>query len=478
MRLPRNVFLCTSYLGLVLQLGGLSWDAVLHSLDPALASEEGVFTLTNPSHLLFVLGLGMVAGGLIAQLLRSAQASHGLRRRCGPLVASGLLLAVGTGATGVGLSTGGASLPHTHHHAEPGGMNHDDAIPTYLKPTLVGLQQVVSDAGTERALARLDDLASSDETVAKETHQLSHALGRFSLTYYKDAATAFQHCTAAFESGCYHGVLEAYFEQHDAVQPEQVAALCSKTVADSESRVLRFQCLHGLGHGLMTNLEYDLYRSLSYCDYLSGAWEQQSCYGGVFMENAMFEFNRRNTSDQAGHEHLAGTIRTVRPEDPLYPCDRVAEVYDSECYQMQSSVMLMLNGGDFQQTARTCETAPDQFVATCYESIGRDAAGYALRDPTKAAALCMVGSERYREFCFGGAAATLTNGSGSPADGFALCRLAPAASKEHCYGAVGEYVGSLYVDAGRRASACADVEEVYVSSCRRAAELDQSTRSG
>jgi hypothetical protein len=190
------------------------------------------------------------------------------------------------------------------------------------------------------------------------------------------------------------------------------------------------------------------------------------------MENAMFEFNRRNNSDQSGHEHVAGTIRTVRQEDPLYPCDRVAEVYGSQCYHMQSSVMLMLNGGDFQQTAHTCETAPDQFVATCYESIGRDAAGYALRDPMKAAALCMVGSEHYREFCFGGAAPTLTNGSGSPADGFAVCRIAPAAAKDHCYGAVGEYVASLYVDADRRASACAEVEEVYVSSCRQAADLD------
>ncbi len=49
--------------GLLLQLVGFNWDAVLHHLDPDLAAREGVFTLANPSHLLVMAGLVLAPAG-------------------------------------------------------------------------------------------------------------------------------------------------------------------------------------------------------------------------------------------------------------------------------------------------------------------------------------------------------------------------------------------------------------------------------
>ena len=52
--------------GVVLLLVGLGWDAVLHSLDSDLAAREGIFSLSNPGHVLFGGGIaGIVAGALM-----------------------------------------------------------------------------------------------------------------------------------------------------------------------------------------------------------------------------------------------------------------------------------------------------------------------------------------------------------------------------------------------------------------------------
>lgn len=51
--------------GLALHLVGLGWDAYLHSRDATLAAREGVFTLSNPGHLLVLLGMAVMASSIV-----------------------------------------------------------------------------------------------------------------------------------------------------------------------------------------------------------------------------------------------------------------------------------------------------------------------------------------------------------------------------------------------------------------------------
>jgi hypothetical protein len=64
--------------GLALLLAGLGFDAVAHARDPGLAAEEGVFTLSNPGHLLAGIGIGVVVVGLAGGALALALLAGGV----------------------------------------------------------------------------------------------------------------------------------------------------------------------------------------------------------------------------------------------------------------------------------------------------------------------------------------------------------------------------------------------------------------
>jgi hypothetical protein len=116
--------------GLALLVGGLGLDAYLHIRNPDLAHQEGVFTLSNPGHLLLFLGLIGVAAGVVTAALRWLRMAGGPQRS---RAARRALVACSTVATVVALASM-TWAADAESGAEPAGGGHDHAVPAAAGP--------------------------------------------------------------------------------------------------------------------------------------------------------------------------------------------------------------------------------------------------------------------------------------------------------------------------------------------------------
>jgi hypothetical protein len=287
-------------------------------------------------------------------------------------------------------------------------------------------------------------------------------------------------------------VIQGYFlyQKHNDPGTDIGAAgidsLC-KDFRGSESRWLLFQCAHGLGHGLELIYAHDLPRSLAGCDLVADAWERTACYGGAFMENVVSVTNPHQTAEgiaggmemegmegdmsgmdmsEMGHSDTSAQFKKYDAADPHYPCSALPALYGSQCYLIQTSLVLFENHGDFAAAAKVCESAPMPFRPDCFVSLGRDANSYAGSDIAVAARSCLAAAETYRPWCHTGVAKNLMDIKSNPSDGFRYCAsLGDRASKITCYSAVGEELAVLAPDRAKRKAMCAAVSAPFDSAC-------------
>ena len=114
--------------------------------------------------------------------------------------------------------------------------------------------------GPKNALVKFDDAIEANPDVRANCHRIVHMIGSASLQRYEgDVAKAFAAGSASCWSGYYHGILERSFA--GVKSPDEVKEIARGICDDpeiSKTTFLLYQCVHGLGHGLMIYRGYDL----------------------------------------------------------------------------------------------------------------------------------------------------------------------------------------------------------------------------
>jgi len=329
--------------------------------------------------------------------------------------------------------------------------------------------------GVRPALDMLAEVAAADVDVERDAHVYTHAIGMGSYDPDRPVSEVFAECTELFQSGCYHGVIQAYFMAKGSIDEPTVTGLCEDFKQPGADRFLLFQCLHGLGHGLTMFYAHHLPRALKDCDLLTESWDRDSCYGGAFMENIVAASDAHH---MAAEEHAVPATEALEPweplraDDPLYPCSVLDARYQVACYMMQTSAMLRQNGDDIGDAAASCETAPEDLRKTCFQSLGRDISSHTLQDVGDGLHECGRVSEEYRGWCYVGLVKNFVDLTATTDAGFHFCTRVEDAYRAQCHHAMGEEIAVLFGSEESRRGACRVSEtDADERSCLRGAGL-------
>jgi hypothetical protein len=251
--------------------------------------------------------------------------------------------------------------------------------------------------------------------VKSNCHQLAHVIGRAAAIKYKTLAETYKHGDQFCWSGYYHGAVEQIAQE---IGPAKIVAdmpsVCASFFKTKPYGFDHYNCVHGMGHGLMVVENDNLFKSLDLCDTYTDSWEQSSCYSGVFMENVM-------DSILPGHH-----TNYIKADDPLYPCTAVKQRYEADCYMMQTSHALVVENEDYSKVFSLCSTVQSPYDIDCYQSLGRDVSGNSSSDQATSIQLCMEGPTAVaQDNCFTGAVKDFISYYHSDTQGLALCAAIP-----------------------------------------------------
>ena len=334
------------------------------------------------------------------------------------------------------------------------------SIDVYSTCIADGIGALSSGGNIALAMGVLDRVVHSDPSLILLGHPMAHALGYAVRSTPATATRLLSQCDDRYQSGCYHGILQRYFDARIGMPISQsfLTAPCDGLRGTKEQFRL-FDCLHGTGHGLMMYHAYDVNASLHDCDRLRNDWDRRSCYGGVFMEHNMGARMQVFGDGEFGmHRHSAPSASVVlfQKNDLHYPCDSTDTKYRRACYELQADLILPAVQEDYRKASAVCDGAGNQdLVAACYLGLGRNASGASAFQYAGIMKRCALASSFGAPYCYKGAVRHLAYAPSELPRGIAFCKSLPDGDgRWQCWNGVGLQVGGFFADMASRKTAC------------------------
>ena len=272
-------------------------------------------------------------------------------------------------------------------------------------------------------------------------HQIAHHLGMWLYGHVGKLDEALKEAKMICGGAIYHGVIQNYLTIEHFANTDPSEIVFDKICLENENHpyaIERWQCLHGLGHGLTSFYDHDVFEAVKICEQFDLGWEQISCSKGVFMQNVVYNL------DTGGG--------TFDKDDRFYPCNKVDSKWAPQCYHYHPTYLLLKNKFSVTKSYDDCDRiTPEEFVKYCYHGMGRQLEQNINGKISKAVEFCTEGKQSiYHADCFRGMVMTLVNGNTNPRLGFQFCSLIPEEFKVDCYDGLGRWVHMLYsTDEGR-----------------------------
>jgi len=289
-------------------------------------------------------------------------------------------------------------------------------------------KKLVTEQGIDAAFADLKKRYNDNPDVVTMCHPLTHIIGNAASSKYATVSEAYLHGDAFCWSGYYHGILEGVIDRIGLKElPSKINGICADIPGKAAYNFDYYNCVHGLGHGIMEALHDEVPASLKMCDDLVGNWEQLSCYSGVFMENIINDNKNHNS-------------KYLRPAQPLYPCNILETKYKDQCYLGQTSYALQVTNYDFKKVFGMCATVGEPLRDTCNQSMGRDAANQAYHEKVRTRDLCALAPNQNDNLnCITGAVKEIISYYHSDVEAKEFCNVLTEDSKRTCLDTTASY---------------------------------------